>query len=91
MLWLGSFGYGLTTLPLVGAIAGVATFVGITTGAHRYVLWSLDREYRRQPLVIWEKLVLFGLAALTLCLFVALVAGALVIGWSVSQLLEMAQ
>jgi hypothetical protein len=86
---LGLAGYGLTAVPLFGALFGGATFAGLTALVHHYALWSLVRERDRKSLMMWEKLLLVGLAAVTVALFVILVAGALLLGWGVTKLFQM--
>jgi len=88
-LWVGGIGYGLTGFPILGAVVGAGTFAGLTCFAHRYTLWSLEREHQRKPLAGWEQLVLLTLVVLTVVLFLVLVGGALLLGWSVSKLLEL--
>ncbi len=88
-LWIGGIGYGLTGVPLLGAVVGAGTYAGLTYFAHRYTLWSLEREHRRQPLAGWEKLLLLALVVLTVLLLVLVVSGALLLGWGVSKLLEL--
>jgi hypothetical protein len=88
-LWAGGIGYGLTGVPFLGAVVGAGTYAGLTYFAHRYSLWSLERERERRPLAGWEKLALLALVALTVLLLVVLVGGALLLGWGVSKLLEM--
>ena len=88
-LWFGCIGYGLTVIPVAGAIAGAGTFAGLTTVIHRYTLWSLDRERQRLPLAAWEKLVLAMLVLLTVIALVVALLLALVVGFSVAKLVEM--
>jgi hypothetical protein len=85
-LWIGIPGYGLTTIPVLGVVAGVVTFAGLTTAMHHYVLWSLGREHRRLPLMVWEKLLVLALIVLTVVALVVLVVALILIGWSVSAL-----
>ena len=86
-LWIGIPGYGLTMVPVLGVVAGVATFAGLTTAMHHYVLWSLGREYRRQPLMVWERVLVIALILLTVAAGVVLVVLLAAIGWSVSALI----
>jgi hypothetical protein len=88
-IWVGAVGYGLTALPLVGVVPGVVTYVGLTAGVHHYTRWSLARERARQPLALWEKLVLVSLVLLTVGLLLLLSGLALLLGWSVSKLIEL--
>jgi len=85
-LWLGIPGYGLTTIPVLGVVAGVGIFVGLTAAIHHYVLWSLGREHRRQPLMVWERLLVLGLIVLTLLATVVLAVAVIAVGWSASAL-----
>jgi hypothetical protein len=89
ILWLGTIGYSMTAVPVIGVIPGVVTFVGLTALVHFYTLWSLDRERQGQPLALWEKLTLIGLALMTVTLIVAMAVIAALVGWSLSQLIEM--
>lgn len=87
-LWIGIPGYGLTTVPVIGVIAGVGTFIGLTSAMHHYVLWSLGREYRRLPLMMWERTLVIGLILLTVTAGVVLLVVLAAIGWSVSALVS---
>jgi len=87
-LWIGIPGYGLTTIPVLGVIAGVGTFVGLTSAMHHYVLWGLGRERRREPLMAWEKALVLGLIALTILVAVVTLVIAALVGLSVSALIS---
>jgi hypothetical protein len=87
-LWIGVPGYGLTTIPVLGVIAGAGTFAGLTAAMHHYVLWGLGRESRREPLVFWERALVLGLIALTILVLAAALAIAAVVGLSVSALVS---
>lgn len=87
-LWIGVPGWGLGAVPFLGVVAGAGTFAGLTVLAHHYTLWSLERERSRQPLALWEKLVLAALAILTVVLLALLVVLALVVGTAVTWLAE---
>jgi hypothetical protein len=88
-LWAGGLGYSLSATPLVGIVLGAGTFAGLTAGAHSYTLWSLRREHGRKPLALWEKLTLLALVALTLTLLVLVIGLAILLGWSIAQLVEL--
>lgn len=87
-LWVGVPGWGLSAVPLLGVLAGAGTFAGLTALVHHYTLWSLERERSRQPLAVWEKLVLAALAILTVALLVLVVVAAVVLGAAVSWVAE---
>lgn len=89
IIWIGTIGYGLTAIPVIGVIPGVVTFAGLTTLVHHYTLWSLKRERQRLPLAQWEKLTLVGLVLLTIILIVVLATVAALVGWSIARLFEM--
>ncbi|MEN8163175.1 MAG: hypothetical protein ABFS37_03520 [Acidobacteriota bacterium] len=89
-LWIGSIGYGLAVIPVAGAAMAAATFAGLTWLVHNYVLWSLEREASRMPLARWEKAVLVLLAVATVAMLVVVVVMTVVVGWSVTYLLEYA-
>jgi len=88
-LWLGGLGYGLSTVPLVGVFIGAGVFAGLTAAMHYYTLWSLERELRRQPLALWEKLTLLGLTLLTMLLIIVVAGMALALGWSIAKLVDL--
>jgi hypothetical protein len=88
-LWIGVPGYGLAAVPVVGVVPAVAVFAGLTALVHHYTLWSLGRDKERLPLMMWEKLLLAGLAFLTLVLIGLVLALALVLGWGVAQIVEL--
>lgn len=88
-LWVGGLGYSLSATPLVGIVLGAGTFASLTAGAHYYTLWSLRREHERKPLALWEKLTLLALVALTLTLLVLAIGLAVLLGWSIAQLVEL--
>jgi hypothetical protein len=85
-LWLGVPGYAAMVTPLVGIMVGVATFAGLTSIVHFYARWSLDREYRRLPLLRWEKVLFTVLAVITLLVLIALLVLAAGLGWSLNAL-----
>mgnify|MGYP006288247611 FL=1 len=87
-LWLALPGYTLAAAPLVGAVVSAATFAGLTTLAHHYVLYGLCRERDRMPLAAWEKLVLLVLAALTGAVLIVLLLLLAVAGFTVHQIAD---
>ncbi|MEE4270717.1 MAG: hypothetical protein V2I67_03525 [Thermoanaerobaculales bacterium] len=87
-LWLGLPGYAAMAAPLVGIVSGVATFVVLTGVIHVYTAWSLQRERRKAPLMLWEKALMTGLAVLTAAVIVALAVGGVLLGWSINALVE---
>ena len=87
-LWLGVPGYAAMVTPVVGIVVGVATFAGLTSIVHFYARWSLEREYRRLPLLRWEKVLLIVLGVATLLLLGALIALAAALGWSLTALTQ---
>lgn len=87
-LWLGLPGYAAMAAPLVGIVVGVATFVMLTGIVHVYTSWSLACEHSRQPLAVWEKVLVSGLALVTFMVLVIALIGAVVVGWSVTTLVE---
>jgi hypothetical protein len=89
ILWLGTLGYSLTALPVIGVVPGVVTFVGLTALVHHYTLWSLARERQGLPLALWEKLTLISLALMTVVLIVVMAVIAALVGWSLARLIEM--
>jgi hypothetical protein len=86
-LWVGVPGYAAAATPLVGVLAGLGTYAGLTSAAWAYTSWGLYRERDRDPLAAWERWLLRVLVALTLVLMVALLAVAAAVGWSISALL----
>ena len=88
-LWVGLPGYGMTAVPVLGLVFGLATFGGLTALVHFYTLWSLERERQLQPLMLWEKLVLVFLVVLTVGLLLVGLVGALVVGLSIAKLMEL--
>jgi len=89
LLWVGTAGYGFTVLPVVGVICGVATFAGLTSVIHSYTIWSLRREQAGAPLTGWEKLSLGLLAGLTVLALAGLLLAALLLGWTITQLVNL--
>lgn len=87
-LWLGLPGYAAMAVPLVGIVTGVATFTVLTGVVHVYTSWSLSRERSKQPLLLWEKVLMTVLVVVTIAVTVVLVAGGALVGWSVSALIE---
>ena len=90
-VWLGIPGYGLTTIPVFGVVAGVATFAGLTALVHYYTIWSLRRERQRQQLAVWETALLTGFVVLTVVLVVLAIGLALLLGLSVAKIMEVIQ
>lgn len=87
-LWLGLPGYAAMAVPLVGIVTGVATFVVLTGVVHVYTEWSLRQERLRQPLLVWEKVLMGGLAVATLMAVIVVVIGGVLVGWSVTTLID---
>lgn len=69
-LWLGLPGWGLASVPVLGALAPPVTFGALSSLAHFYTLSGLGRERRRLPLQLWEKLALALLALATVAALV---------------------
>jgi hypothetical protein len=87
-LWLGLPGYAAMAAPLIGMVTSVLTFIVLTGLVAGYTAWSLAREREQVPLATWEKVVMTTLAAITVVVISVLVVGGVVIGWSLSALLE---
>jgi hypothetical protein len=87
-LWLGLPGFGSMTVPVIGILTGVATFVVLTTIVHVSTAWSLERERAGMPLAAWEKLIPAVLAVLTVGVLFFLAVLALLLGWSVMALVD---
>lgn len=62
-LILSGIGYSITTIPILGVVAGAVTFSGVTWITQEHLMWSLRQERERKPPERWEKIVL-GLLAL---------------------------
>jgi hypothetical protein len=87
-LWLGVAGYAAMVTPVVGILVGIATFTGLTSIVHIYAHWSLGQEYRKLPLMRWERILLMVLFVVTLFVLGAVIALAAVLGWSVTVLTQ---
>lgn len=85
-LWLGVPGYGLTSIPIVGIVAGGSTFVALTSLTHAYTAWSLSRDRERLPLTWPEKAILTAAIVLTLVVFVFLIMLLAGLGLTVAKL-----
>lgn len=90
-LWIGSLGYGLSVIPVGGAVASALTFAGLTVLVHTYVLWSLGRDFRAQGLSLWEKVTLAVLVVSTLVVFAVVLLLTAAVGWSAAHLWEWAR
>jgi hypothetical protein len=84
-LVLTAIGYALTAVPAAGAIAGAITFAGVTWLTQEHLMWSLAQERRRQPPLLWEKLVLAGIVLTVLGILAAAVAFGYVTWWLVER------
>jgi len=89
-LWIGVPGYGSMTVPVVGVLTGVATFVVLTAVVQISTQWSVARERADRPLSWWEMAIPVALAALTLGLLAVLAVIAAALGWSLAALMEWA-
>ena len=89
-LWIGVPGYGSMTVPVVGVLTGVATFVVLTAIVQGSTQWSVARERADRPLAWWEMAIPVVLAVLTLGLLAALAVIAAALGWSLAALMEWA-
>ena len=87
-LWIGLPGYGAMTVPLVGVVAGVATFAVLTSVVHVSTVWSLQRERNGRALAPWEKAVPIVFAVLTIGFVLLAVTLAMAFGWSVIAIAE---
>jgi hypothetical protein len=87
-LWLGLPGYAAMPVPLAGVVAATVTFAVLTGIVHFYTEWSLGREHARQPMMVWEKIVVIGVAAFTLAVALAVMLVALLVGWSAVTLFD---
>ncbi len=87
-LWLGLPGYAAMAIPLAGIVGGLATFVVLTEVVNVYTAWSLARERSRQPLLVWETVLMATLATITIVVIVGIVIGGVVVGWSVVTLID---
>ena len=87
-LWIGIPGYGAMTLPVVGVVAGAATFALLTTIVQISTAVSLERERAGKELARWEKLVPVVLALITIILILAAILVAVLLSWSVSSVMK---
>ncbi len=87
-LWIGLPGYGSMTVPVVGVVVGVSTFVVLTSVIHVSTASSLQRERKGRDLAPWEKVVPIVLALLTIGLTLLVIVLAVVFGWSVVAIAE---
>jgi hypothetical protein len=87
-LWIGLPGYGAMTVPAVGVVLGVGTYVLLTSIVHVSTTVSLDRERSNKELARWEKVVPIVLAVVSVGLILLVVAVALLFGWSVMAIME---
>jgi hypothetical protein len=90
-LWIGLPGYGAMTVPVVGVVLGVGTFVLLTSIVNVSTILSLNRERTGQELALWEKLVPIVLAVISIGLILMAIAVAGLFGWSVMAIMESMQ
>ena len=90
-LWIGLPGYGSMTVPVLGIVVGVGTFVVLTSLVHVSTVWSLQRERKGRELAAWEKVVPIVLAVLTVGFLVVALVLTLLFGWSVMAIVERMQ
>jgi hypothetical protein len=87
-LWIGLPGYGAMTVPAVGVVLGVGTYVLLTSIVQVSTAVSLERERSGKELARWEKVVPIVLAVVSVGLILLVVAVALLFGWSVMAIME---
>jgi hypothetical protein len=87
-LWIGIPGYGAMTVPVVGIVVGVGTFVLLTTLVHVSTAVSLDREQKGRELALWEKMIPIALAVISIALILIAIAVAGFLGWSVMAIVN---
>ncbi|MEJ2188119.1 MAG: hypothetical protein P8Y93_01660 [Acidobacteriota bacterium] len=87
-LWVGIPGYGSMTVPVFGVVTGTATFAALTSIVYLSTLHGLRRERAGRPLARWEKVVPIALAVLTVGFLLAAVGLGLLLGWSVTALVD---
>lgn len=87
-LWIGIPGYGSMTIPVLGVVTGTATFTALTSIVYFSTLQGLRRERAGRPLARWEKVVPIVLAVLTVGFLLAAVGLGLLLGWSVTALVD---
>jgi hypothetical protein len=90
-LWLGLPGYGAMTIPVVGLVIGVGTFVVLTSIVHVSTAVSLERERSGKELATWEKFVPLVLAVLSIGLILLAIGVVAIFGWSIVALVERMQ
>lgn len=71
-LIMSGVGYSITTIPILGVLAGAITFSGVTWITQVHLMWSLGQERERKPTEAWEKVVLALLVLAILGILVAL-------------------
>lgn len=87
-LWVGIPGYGSMTVPVLGVVTGTATFAALTSVVYLSTLHGLRRERAGRPLARWEKVIPIALAVLTVGFLLAAVGLGLLLGWSVTALVD---
>jgi hypothetical protein len=87
-LWIGGVGYGLAAVPIVGMVSAAATFSGLTWFGHAYLRWGLEQEVRRRSLAAWEKVLLVGLAVISVVVVGTALVVAALLGWGVAALVQ---
>jgi hypothetical protein len=90
-LWIGIPGYGAMVVPIAGVLVGVGTFTVLTSLVHVSTIVSLQRERSGKKLARWEKLVPIALAALSIGLIVIVISIAILLGWSITAIVDRMQ
>lgn len=86
-LWLGGIGYTVTAVPVVGALAGLASFIGLSFLAYHYSLRCLARELEGAAPEWWETALVVTLLLVTAGLVLVGLLLGLLVGWSIGELL----
>lgn len=78
------WGFAAAGTPIVGALAGVATFAGLSVATHRYMMWNAKLDFEGAPIRGFERAVLIGAGLAALVLAAIFVTVTALLAWLVS-------
>lgn len=80
------WGFAVAVTPIVGALAGAATFAGLSVATHRYMMWNAKLDFEGTPIRGFERVILIGAGITALVLAAIFVTVTALLAWLVSSI-----
>ena len=79
------WGFAIAGTPIFGALAGAATFAGLSIATHHYMMWNAKLDVNRVPIRGLERVILVSAALAALALTAIFVTATALLAWLVSH------